>query len=476
MTDSITAPAPAPTATISSRSITPISTQGNSHDVEKTAPSIPHDDDDDDRTAHEYPTTTEKGQNSDPSKEQDEAGPPVSEDDNLTFPEGGRGWYCVLGGFLCTFISFGYANSAGIFVEYYQNELLQGQSSSNLAWIASFQYFLLFFCGSLTGRIFDTGYYRPMFAAGIFLFLLGQCMLSLSTQYYQIFLTQGIILGISYGCIFQVGVTVPQQWFHRRRASAMGIVAAGSSTGGIVFPVMIKNLIPMIGFGWTMRVIALIAAFCLSLAFVCLKTRLPPSIDVHTPQGWRAVKWFDFSVFRQAEYSFFVLGSALAMLGLYSPFSFCDVWTTTHNIPANGYWLAVLNAASMFGRILPGFLADRVGRTNTLFPHLLAAGILMLVFPLTNNLTGMIFFSILYGFASGSYVSLIPASIGQLGPTSTIGTRLGMAFAGSSLGGLVGTPIAGAILGPDNTNWWGMSVFSGVMVIGGAMNSHEMKP
>ncbi|KAE8238943.1 hypothetical protein A4X13_0g8315 [Tilletia indica] len=461
--------------TPSSRSITPTTIHHHDQDSIHQDPilstSIPAKkevevlDDDDERTAHSpQPSLKEKGE----EEEGGETGPPISEDSLLTFPEGGRGWYTVLGGFLCTFISFGYANSAGIFVEYYQKDLLKGTSSSNLAWIASFQYFLLFFCGSLTGRIFDTGYYRPLFAAGIFLFLFGQCMLSLSTEYYQVFLTQGIILGLSYGAIFQVGVTVPQQWFHRRRASAMGIVAAGSSSGGIVFPVAIKNLIPVIGFAWTMRVIALIAAVCLSVAFLCLKTRLPPSIDVHGPRGWRAVKWFDLKVFKEVDYAFYVLGAGLAMLGLYSPFSFCDIWTSSHNIPGDGYWLAVLNAASMFGRVIPGFLADRVGRTNTLLPHLLAAGILMFIFPLTNNLTGMIFFSILYGFASGSYVSLIPAALGQLGPTSTIGTRLGMAFAGSSLGGLLGTPIAGAILGPDNSNWWGMSVFSGLMVCAGA--------
>ncbi|KAK0518419.1 hypothetical protein OC835_007853 [Tilletia horrida] len=401
-------------------------------------------------------------------QEQEETGPHITEDAKLSFPEGGRGWLVVLGGFTCTFCSFGYANSAGVFVEYYMQHLLPGTTATQLAWIGSLQYFLLFFVGSFTGRIFDTGNYRPLFATGIFLFLLGQCMLSLATRFYQVLICQGILLGLSYGAIFQVGVTIPQQWFHARRGAAMGLVAAGSSTGGIVFPIAVKNLIPLIGFPWTMRVIALIAAVLLSLAFLCFKTRLPPSIDVHGPQGWKAVQWLDFSVFRQPEFSFYVLGSGLAMLGLYSPFSFSDLWTSSHNLPANGYWLAVLNAASMFGRVLPGFVADRIGRTNTLFPHLLASGILLFIFPLTTNLVGMLFFSILYGFASGSYVSLIPAAVGQLGPTSTIGTRLGMMFAGSSFGGLLGTPIAGAILGPDNTNWWGMSVFSGAMVCAGA--------
>lgn len=77
-----------------------------------------------------------------------------------------------------------------------------------------------------------------------------------------------------------------------------------------------------------------------------------------------------------------------------------DVATETYGIPATGYWLSVLNGASVFGRILPGeprraglpqyswltsilpgFAADRWGRMNTLVPHLAIASVLLFVFP-----------------------------------------------------------------------------------------------
>lgn len=56
-------------------------------------------------------------------------------------------------------------------------------------------------------------------------------MLSLSTQYYQIFLSQGIGFGLAAGGLFSCATTSTGQWFHERKALALGIVLSGSSTG-----------------------------------------------------------------------------------------------------------------------------------------------------------------------------------------------------------------------------------------------------
>jgi hypothetical protein len=44
--------------------------------------------------------------------------------------------------------------------------------------------------------------------------------------------------------------------FRKRRAIAGGLKIAGSSLGGVIFPLMVSNLIPKIGFPWTMRACA----------------------------------------------------------------------------------------------------------------------------------------------------------------------------------------------------------------------------
>ncbi|CAE6445291.1 unnamed protein product [Rhizoctonia solani] len=47
-----------------------------------------------------------------------------------------------------------------------------------------------------------------------------------------------------------------------------------------------------------------------------------------------------------------------------------------------------------------------------------------------------------------------------------IGIRMGLAFAIIGFAALIGTPIAGALLGPELT-WWRPIVFSGIIVLAG---------
>jgi len=77
----------------------------------------------------------------------------------------------------------------------------------------------------------------------------------------------------------------------------------------------------------------------------------------------------------------------------------------------------------------------------------------------------MIIFAILYGFFSGGFVSLPPVALVYLTTDMRkLGTRMGQCFFVSSLGLLVGSPVAGAILG-DTGSWVGLQVFSGAMLL-----------
>ncbi|CAO1617820.1 unnamed protein product [Sympodiomycopsis kandeliae] len=387
----------------------------------------------------------------------------------LNFPDGGlRAWLVVSGSFWSMFWSIGYVNSFGVLEAYYLETMLPEYSSSAIAWISSLQYFFVFFMGIITGRLFDAGLFKVVMGFGILLFVTCQMMVSLSTTYWQLILSQGIGSGIGFGTMFSMATSVPAHWFYRRRGIAFGVATAGSSIGGVVCPIWIQRLIPLIGFPWTMRVVGFSALLLLVYAWIVMSTRLPPPIDLHNG-GWKRVRLVELEAFKVPAYGLFVLGSMLVLLGLYTPFTYSDVWTEDNHIPAKDYFLSILNGASVFGRIIPGILADRFGKMNMLVPHLGVCVILLFVFPLCQNLHGMIVFSILFGYSSGCFVSLMTPVIAQLGSTSSVGTRLGMCFAFAAVGGLFGTPVSGAILGQDNNQqphlrWWPTMAFAGVTV------------
>ena len=77
----------------------------------------------------------------------------------------------------------------------------------------------------------------------------------------------------------------------------------------------------------------------------------------------------------------------------------------------------------------------------------------------------LIVFCILYGFFSGSFVSLPPMTVVSLSPSlGIVGTRMGMVFACAGLGLLIGSPVAGAILG-DGSSFVGLQVFCASTVV-----------
>jgi MFS family permease len=98
-----------------------------------------------------------------------------------------------------------------------------------------------------------------------------------------------------------------------------------------------------------------------------------------------------------------------------------------------------------------------------------AAGIIVLALgvPASGN-AAFIMFAVLYGFASGAFVSLLPAQIAHISQVEQIGVNVGVVFAVVSIAGLVGNPIAGAIIDANNGDFWGLNVFAGVTLLAGA--------
>lgn len=78
-----------------------------------------------------------------------------------------------------------------------------------------------------------------------------------SGRFWQVFLVQGLLIGFSSAFAAQPALTVVGQHFRKQRAVAMGLVNAGSSVGGIAFPLMFERLLPVLGFPWMLRVAAI---------------------------------------------------------------------------------------------------------------------------------------------------------------------------------------------------------------------------
>jgi MFS family permease len=156
---------------------------------------------------------------------------------------------------------------------------------------------------------------RWLIIIGVLLNSFGLMMTSISKEYYQIALAQGICSPLGASMLFYPCLSATMTWFYKRRGFAVGIAASGSGLGGVIFPIMVTKLMPQVGFGWTMRILAFLI-LCLGI-ITCLTvtSRLPP-----VP---RPVRFKDFvEPLKDTAFSLTALAAFVTFLGKVTTSSF----------------------------------------------------------------------------------------------------------------------------------------------------------
>jgi MFS family permease len=374
-------------------------------------------------------------------------------------------WLQVLGGFFLMFNSWGIVVSYGTFQTYYTTGGITDQSNpSTIAWIGSIQVFLLLFGGAIGGKYFDAGYFRYMLWTGSFLVVFGLMMTSISTKYYQFMLAQGVCVGLGISMFLVPSVGLPGTWFHKRRGLAVGIVTTGSSTAGVIYPIMLHKLIAEIGFPWATRVLGFVALGTLTIPLAVMRQRLPPR---------KRGAIVEYQALRSPEFALYVIGIFITFLGFFTFYNFVEAWTIASHLDTKGlsvfYILPIVNAASALGRVIPNYISDYIGRLNVQVPAVIVAGILVLLWLPVNEIGALMTIAILYGFFSGALVGLPPATVASMTPDlTTLGGRLGVVFVAMSISSLIGSPVTGAIIQASNGSYDAARIWGGVtMVVGG---------
>lgn len=222
-------------------------------------------------------------------------------------PDGGlKAWIVCAMTWLVVFNTWGYVNSFGVFQTYYVE--IFPEPASTISWVGSTQMFVTFFLGAFSGRLTDAGYFLPLFIVGSSIQVLGLFMTSLASKYWQLFLAQGICTGIGSGIIFTPSMGVLSTYFSSRRGLAIALATTGNSAGGALYPLMVRQMLPQLGFGWTMRVIAFINLACLAVVMALMRPRLPPR---------RAGPLVDWSAFKEVEWVLFTFGLCFHVATLY---------------------------------------------------------------------------------------------------------------------------------------------------------------
>ncbi|RSL96054.1 hypothetical protein CDV31_013613 [Fusarium ambrosium] len=360
------------------------------------------------------------------------------------------------------FNTWGVANGYGIFQQYYSQTL--DESASSISWIGGLQIFLLFSVGVVTGRLTDAGYFRPIFAIGVFLQVLALFMTSLCTTYWQIFLAQSVCLGLGNGCTFCPALAILSQYFKKYRAFAVGLAAAGAAVGGLVYPVLINWLIfyDNVGFPWTLRTMGFVMLATYIPCLIWFEPRLPPR---------KSGPWIDTSAFTELPFIFFSMSMFFNFWGLYFAFFYLGTYARDQvGISEPIYLLMILNGVGIFGRIAPSLIADKwTGMLNALIPLSFCSSLLVYCWAAVKSTGGLYVFAVIYGFVAAALQALFPAVATTMTPDpSRTGTRVGMILGIVSFANLTGPAICGAIINKSGGRYLEAEIFAASSILLGA--------
>lgn len=391
---------------------------------------------------------------------------------NIEFPEGGmEAWGVCFGSFLLYFTSFGFQNAFGVFQTFYSTEMAFGPLASpgSISWIGSFQVFMTFFAGLLSSSLLDRMSVKIVVIAGALIHVTSCMLLSISTTFWAVFLTQGLLQGIGIGILFAPALTCTSHYFHTRRGLALGIVASGSSLGGCCWPIALDRLIhhgP--GFGWALRICGFIILAILMAVVPLMNQRLPRAI--------KRDSFFDWSAFRHTGYDLLLVSQFFVYLGLFFLYYYLPYLGSINGMSADAvfYLASASNGASFFGRILAGLIGDRLGRFNVLTIALfLSATIIYATISTVSQRDGQVTASLFviascYGLVTGAFFALQAATVVSLvKDVKRVGTWIGMLYGAISLPALFGPPIGSQIF--QHHTFTDALAFAGSSVVVGAI-------
>ncbi|BEI80069.1 hypothetical protein CcaverHIS002_0105980 [Cutaneotrichosporon cavernicola] len=383
-------------------------------------------------------------------------------------PDGGRdAWLVVLGCFLHLFCIFGFITSYGQLVPYYITHQLEGYSRSTVLWGGTVQTLMVFGVSVFMGRYFDVHGARTLIISGTVLATIALIGLAFSKEFYQIFLSNAAF-GLAGGIVYSPATAVAGHWFLKRRAEAVGFIVAGSGLGGVMYPIMLKEMLEKLSFRDTILIIMGFNLVLMLPACFWMKARLPP----RAPPPLSALK----KPWRESRYVFLCLGTACYAMNIMSPYFNAGILAqgnkTSPEIVA--YAVAILQAGSFVGRIAAGRLADRYGVWLVFGAIPFATSVTLFAFwvgPVGTAPT--IIGLVLYGAFSGGWFTLAAAATAAISPMEEIGSRIGMMWNGIALPMLIGPVVTGRLIEiGDNTFkyagiWVGCTMFlAGLLSIG----------
>jgi len=370
------------------------------------------------------------------------------------------GYWVLLGAFLLHFLDSGlYFYGFSVFYTPIREEF--GWSAAVVAGAISFSRLEGGIEGPLVGYLIKRFGPRKIITIGVILTGLGYMAMIYVDSPLMLYLVYGGILSIGYNMGFTHGLsTLITNWFIKKRTRAMGLYALAAGIGGaLIVPLISKS---MVLYGWrTTAILCGLAFWVVGLPASYLFRNSPEEMGL-LPDGLSPGDYIDpetgeskvvnaepeistKDALKSVTFRRLLLAESLRTFLLGS--------IVLHQIPhlisiglsadTAGGILGMMIFASIPGRVLFGFLGDRIKKNKLLAATMIIQGIGVLVLAFASNIIHVYAFVVIYGLTYGGCIPLLMAFRGDIFGRKNFAQMSGIMSPFRMIGNVVGPVMAG---------------------------------
>ncbi len=362
------------------------------------------------------------------------------------------GWVVVGATFLTMLVTAAAMGTPGVLIVPLEHEF--GWSDAQISSALALRIVLYGLFGPFAAAFMNRFGVRRVIVAALALIAAGLLASLAMTQLWQLIVLWGIVVGIGTGLTAMVlAATVATRWFNHRRGLVMGMLAASSATGQLVFLPLIAELTTR--FGWRIALVFVSGVLALTaiVAFVLMRDRpsdlnLPlygeTAVSPLPPSGVGLVSLLmsplivlrdcaRVPIFWVLFATFFVCGSSTNGLVQTHFITLCHDYGLAATAAASV--LAMMGAFDFIGTIGSGWLSDRFDNRWLLYWYYGLRGLSLLYLPFTDfTFYGLSLFAVFYGL---DWIATVPPTVKLTADRfgrERAGMVFGWIFAGHQIG------------------------------------------
>ncbi len=362
-------------------------------------------------------------------------------------------WWRVAGGLSMNF-ALGTLYAWSVFVAPLEKQFGWKRADTSMVFTIAVMVFALSFV--VAGRIQDK--FGPLYCslAGGILVSLGFFLCSFTTSLMYLYICFGVIGGLGNGFGYATPIPVMAKWFPDKRGLAVGLAVGGYGAGSAIFgPLAQLKLIPNYGLPATFQILGAIF-FVMTVSGALLLKNPPPG---YQPAGWTqaaaskgggAVHEFSAGEMLQTP-TFYLMwvGYALGCSAGLMVISQLVPFARSVGIAAaalSTMTLVVGAFGNASGRILSGWMSDKLGRINVLRAMIGISIVAMPALYAAGSNVGALYLAVFVVYwCYGTQLSVNGVAASDFWGTRNAGINYGLLFTAWGVAGIIGPRIGGVL-------------------------------